>query len=157
MKVLNAFGITSSVSHIREHGSWWAKIRKAINEIDVQSFWRVTFDNLDFRMKFAKKISARGGQLKRMLHLLTSQWVKFSKNVYTVSSSNIKDDGNFDKSQDPPLLDKLQKHTPNWTPKVPDTVVYTTVDEAHSGSIQDVGKIFVEIETGPMHRQGRLP
>ena len=46
---------------------------KAINDIDVKSFWRVTFDNLDFRMRFAKKISAGGGQLKRMLHLLTSQ------------------------------------------------------------------------------------
>ena len=56
MKILNAFGITSSISHIREHGSWWARIRKAINEINVKSFWRVTFDNLDFRMKFAKKI-----------------------------------------------------------------------------------------------------
>ena len=30
MKILNAFGITSSTSHIREHGSWWARIRKAI-------------------------------------------------------------------------------------------------------------------------------
>ena len=48
----------------------------------------------------------------------------------------------FVKSQDPPLLDKLQKHMPNWTPKVPDMVVYTTVDEAHSSSIQDVGEIF---------------
>ena len=56
MKVLNAFGITSSVSHIRKHGSWWAKIRKAIKEIDILSFWRVTFDKLDFTMKFAKKI-----------------------------------------------------------------------------------------------------
>ena len=54
MKLLNGFGITSSVSHIREHGSWWAKIRKAI-DIDVKSFWRVTFDNSDFRMRFAKK------------------------------------------------------------------------------------------------------
>lgn len=59
--------------HIRDHGNWWAKIRKAIKEIDIQSFWRVTFDNLDFKMKFAKKISAGEGQLKRMLHLLTSQ------------------------------------------------------------------------------------
>ena len=74
MKLMNCFGITSSVSHIREHiYCSWAKIRNAINVIDVNSFWRVTFDNLDFRMRFAKKISAGGGQLKRMLHLLTSQ------------------------------------------------------------------------------------
>jgi hypothetical protein len=70
MKLLNAFGITSSISHnIRDHGNWWAKFRKAIKEIDIQSFWRVTFDNLDFKMNFAKKISAGGGQLKRMLYL----------------------------------------------------------------------------------------
>ena len=55
MKLLNGFGITSSLSHIREHGSWWAKFRKVINEIDVKSFWKVTFENLDFRMRFAKK------------------------------------------------------------------------------------------------------
>ena len=41
------------------------KIRKAINEIDVQSFWRVTFDNLDFRMKFAKKNISRGWPTKK--------------------------------------------------------------------------------------------
>lgn len=144
IKVLNAFGITNSVSHIREHGSWWAKIRKAVNEIDVLSFWRVTFDNLDFKMKFAKKISAGGGQLNRMLHLLTSQvsfrsssqsnsnplaphtanpiptennfklehenseWLKFCNSVYDVSRNSIKDDANFEKNEDPPLLDKLK-------------------------------------------------
>ena len=56
MKFLNAFGITSSVSHIRDHGNWWAKIRKAIKEIDIQSFWRVTFDNLDFKMKKYRQV-----------------------------------------------------------------------------------------------------
>ena len=66
MKVLNASGITSSVSHIREHGSWWAKIRKAIKEIDIiLSFWRVTFDNSDFKMKFAKKNISRGWPIKK--------------------------------------------------------------------------------------------
>ena len=41
-------------------------------EINPRAFWRLTFDNLDFIMKFAKKISV-GGHLKRMLHLLISQ------------------------------------------------------------------------------------
>ena len=75
--LLNAFGITSSAFHIREHGSLWAKLRTAIKELNPLAFWRVTFDNLDFRMKFAKCIST-GGHLKRMLHLLTSQ-VTFRK------------------------------------------------------------------------------
>ena len=72
MKILNAFGVTCSIFHIRQHGSCWAKIRDAVKEINPHAFWRLTFDNLDFKMKFAKKISA-GGHLKRMLHLLTSQ------------------------------------------------------------------------------------
>ena len=55
MKLLNTLGVTASVFHIRQHGSWWAKIRKAINEVSPKAFWRVTFDNLDFKMKFAKK------------------------------------------------------------------------------------------------------
>ena len=88
MKLMNCFGITSCVSHIREHYCSWAKIRKAINVIDVNSFWRVTFDNLDFRMRFAKKISAGGGQLlKRMLHLLTFQ-VSFRQTSHKATNNS---------------------------------------------------------------------
>ena len=60
MKLLNTFGEMASIFHIRQHGSW-AKIRKAINEISLKASWRVTFDNLDFKMKFAKKISSGSG------------------------------------------------------------------------------------------------
>ena len=35
---------------------------------------------------------------------------------------------------------------PNWTPNVPDRVVYTTVDEAHSGSVQEVGKFLSKLK-----------
>ena len=77
--LLNSFGITASAFHTREHGSLWAKLRSAIKEINPRAFWSVTFDNLGFRMKFAKCIST-GGHLKRMLHLLTSQ-VTFRKKV----------------------------------------------------------------------------
>ena len=35
---------------------------------------------------------------------------------------------------------------PNWTPKIPDKVVYTTVDEAHSGAVQDVGKFLSKLK-----------
>ena len=69
MKILNACGVTCSMFHIRQHGSLWARLHKAIREISPSAFWRVT---LDFKMKFAKKIDSGVGQLKRMLHLLTS-------------------------------------------------------------------------------------
>lgn len=72
MKLLNSFGVTSSIFHIRQHGIFWAKVRKVIKELNLLAFWRATFDNLDFRIRFAKKLST-GGHLKRMLHLLTSQ------------------------------------------------------------------------------------
>ena len=60
MKLLNSFGVTSSIFHIRQHGSVWAKIRSAIKEISLTAFWRATFDNLDFKIKFAKKLSTGG-------------------------------------------------------------------------------------------------
>ena len=68
-----------------------------------------------------------------------SEWLTFSSSVYTVSSSNIMDNTNFERVEESPLLDKLQKHAKNWTPK---EVVFTTVDEAHSGIVQDVGKFY---------------
>ena len=56
IKLLNAFGVTCTAFHVRQHGSWWAKMRDAMKEINPCAWWRVIFDNLDFRMKFAKKI-----------------------------------------------------------------------------------------------------
>ena len=41
-QLLNAFGITSSVFHIRKHGSWWARMHDAIKEINHRVWWRVT-------------------------------------------------------------------------------------------------------------------
>ena len=61
MKVLNACVVTCSMFHIRQHGSLWARLRKAISEISPSAFWRVTFDNMDFKMKFAKKSDSGGG------------------------------------------------------------------------------------------------
>ena len=58
-KGMNSFGVTSSIFHIRQHGSFWAKVRKVINELNPIAFWRATFDNLDFRIKFVKKLSIK--------------------------------------------------------------------------------------------------
>ena len=66
------FGILPSIQQIRNLGKHWAAKRKLINELHVMQFWRVTVDNLEFKMAFAKKISS-GGYQKRMLHLLTGQ------------------------------------------------------------------------------------
>lgn len=60
-KLLNALVVSCSILHIRNHGNLWARLRSAISEISLQSFWRVTFDNLDFRMKFAKKLTVANG------------------------------------------------------------------------------------------------
>ena len=35
---------------------------------------------------------------------------------------------------------------PHFTPMAPDKVVYTTVDEAHSGSLEDVGKFLAKLK-----------
>lgn len=71
---MNAFGETCSIRHVRDHDALWAKARSAVEELDTNKFWRLTFDNLDFHMKYAKKVIGEGvGKLNRMLHLITSQ------------------------------------------------------------------------------------
>ena len=69
-KILNAFGVATSVFHIRKHGNFWARMRNAIDEIIPKVFWRVTIDNLDSRIKYAKKLVSGGCGA---LHLITSQ------------------------------------------------------------------------------------
>ena len=53
--ILNAFGI-SSVDQVRKHGTFWSKKRCVTDELNCSVFWRVSFDNLNFKMKFAKCI-----------------------------------------------------------------------------------------------------
>ena len=178
IKLLNAFGVTCSPFHIRQHGSWWAKMRDAMKEINPHAWWRVTFDNLDFRMKFAKKISV-GGNLRRMLHLLTSQvsfrknsdhpfnnktpltkptdlktahfeiehdnkeWLNFAKSTFKIVFKDIKED-NLEPTQ--PIITKLEKHLSHWTSETHDKIVYTTIDEAHSGSVDDVSTFLLKLK-----------
>ena len=50
--IIDSFGVTSSIIfHIRQHGSFWAKVRKVIYELNLV-VCRATFDNLDFRRSF---------------------------------------------------------------------------------------------------------
>ena len=186
-KILNAFGVVCSIFHVRQHGSRWARLRSALSELNPIRFWRVTFDNLDFRAKFAKKVEVRDNScvLNRIFHLLTSQvtfrkheqdcicsqdtlaqittvthaklieghfkldtsssdrqWTKFSRSVYHSVCEMAGNSINKCES----VLIGLQRHMDNWTPIKSDIVVYTTVEEAYSGSVDDVGKFLVKLK-----------
>ncbi len=60
--VLNMIGCCCSIDQIRKHGSYWAKNRVTSKELAVTnaSFWRVSFDNLNFKIKYAKKLITCG-------------------------------------------------------------------------------------------------
>ena len=67
-------GVTCSVDHIRRHGHFCSNQRNAIDELDKYKFWRLTIDNLDFKIKYTKNIgnTALCG-VKKMLNLITGQ------------------------------------------------------------------------------------
>lgn len=48
--ILNAFGIMCSVDQVRKHGMLWSKKRRVADEVNKNAFWRVSFDNLNFKM-----------------------------------------------------------------------------------------------------------
>ena len=73
-EILNAFGCSCSVDHIRRHGDYWSQQRSAIEELDTKKLWRVSFDNLNFKMKYSKDLIGDGGP-KRALNLITGQVV----------------------------------------------------------------------------------
>ncbi len=71
--ILNTLGLTCSIDLIRRQANKWSSTRKVVNEIDKSAFWRLTFDNLNFKRKFAKTFAVGGDVLGRMLNLLTGQ------------------------------------------------------------------------------------
>ena len=72
-KLLNMFGITCGIDLIRRLANDWSKSRKVTEEVDQKAFWRVTFDNLNFKRKFAKTFAVGGEVEGRMLNLITGQ------------------------------------------------------------------------------------
>ena len=50
-RILNKFGLSCGIKRIRKMAKKWAKKRKCIDEINKRSFWRITFDNLNFKRK----------------------------------------------------------------------------------------------------------
>ena len=88
-KLLNMFGITCGIDHIRRLATEWSRSRKVTDEIDEKAFWRVTFDNLNFKRKFAKTFAVGGESSGRMLNLLTGQ-VSHRTETLEKQSENIK-------------------------------------------------------------------
>ena len=69
-------------------------MRRCTDEIDKKAFWRVTFDNLNFKRIFAKTFQTTGQVLGRMLNLLTGQvthQTEQGKNTCAVMADVIKE------------------------------------------------------------------
>ena len=71
--VLNVLGCTCGIDTIRKHGSHWARNRSCIQELSPTCFWRVSIDNLNFRIKYAKSLGGSEPSAKKQLDLLTGQ------------------------------------------------------------------------------------
>ena len=74
-EILNRIGIMCSMESIRKYGHYWAKIRKASDEVVNPVHPKVSIDNLNFTMKMAKKIQDGFGGIKRQLNLITGQLI----------------------------------------------------------------------------------
>lgn len=72
-ELLNAMGCASSIDHIRAHGSYWASRHIPTLQLNAKQFWRITIDNLNFYLKFAKNLPESAAGAKKMLNLLTGQ------------------------------------------------------------------------------------
>ena len=72
------------------------------------------------------------------------QWTKFSRSVYHSLCEMAGNSINKCES----VLIGLQRYMDNWTPVKSDIVVYTTVEEAYSGSVDDVEKFLVKLRLG---------
>ena len=72
-EALNALGCCCSVDHIRSHGTYWASRRQPLQSLDENQQWRLTIDNLNFNMKYAKNLPEAATGANKMLNLLTCQ------------------------------------------------------------------------------------
>ena len=71
--MFNMLGVTCSVRHMRNYAHFWSEKREILDEINPNSFWRISFDNLNFHRKFAKTFVCGGTTSGRMLNLITGQ------------------------------------------------------------------------------------
>ena len=70
--ILNMLGCTHSIDQIGKHGSYWANNQVTSDELQTTEimFWRVSFDNLNFKIKYVKKLTTPGP--KKMLNNCSS-------------------------------------------------------------------------------------
>ena len=187
--ILNKFGVICSINHIRREASKWSDMRKCSDEIDKAAFWRISFDNLNFKRKFAKTFQTTGQVLGRILNLLTGQvshqiqdydsskkyqteapmngtetpeftiteyhffcqapspersaWQEFQSAVFKSTKTVL---GQSPLDLKSTLFERLQNHCPHFTPSIPDNIVYATVKEAQSSSIDDVASYLTELK-----------
>ncbi len=195
-ELLNAFGCTCSAEHIREHGTFWANKRNVLEELDCNRPWRVSIDNLNFNIKFAKTLQAGSSGAKKMLNLITGQvstriaearsirlhhtlrdlvhhtLASCSRNATTLPLTETDFLVDSKGERDPYLdlfvsacfvsaigrlhtspvecqstfMESLRDYLPHWTPSSPDNVVYTTIQEALSGSISDIETYLMKLK-----------
>ena len=79
--ILNSFGISCSYSTLDNEAKYWSDHRDPLSELDKTKTWRLSFDNLNFKRKFAKTVQFGGDMGGRMLNLITSQVTHNSENV----------------------------------------------------------------------------
>ncbi len=75
INMFHMFGITCSAKSISLYASFWSRVRNICKELNPLKFWRITFDNLNFKRKFAKTFTSGDG-IKvegRQLNLITGQ------------------------------------------------------------------------------------
>ena len=55
-------GCCCSIDQVSNHGGFWAEKRTASDELlrDNVALWHVCFDNLNYRIKYAKKLTTSG-------------------------------------------------------------------------------------------------
>ena len=194
--ILNVLGCTCGIDTIRKHGSYWAERRLATQELTPTNFWRLSIDNLNFKIKFAKSIGSGSAGAKKQLDLLTGQvndrtfacrphctdslksaifrhmekeastyyhtmhtgedtfvlnmnsaegryldqfrYECFATAVERMEASSLTFPNTF--------MESVQKHMKHWTPPKPDSIVYTTIDEASSASKQDIQLYLVKLK-----------
>jgi hypothetical protein len=71
--MLTMFGLTTTSRHIRSLILTWSQKKDVLSEVDTKTFWRFSFDNLNFLRKFANTFKLGGKVTGRMLNLLTGQ------------------------------------------------------------------------------------
>lgn len=86
------------------------------------------------------------------IELDNKEWLNFQKSIFTIVSDDVK--GNLEPIE--PMITKLENHMPHWTSETNDKIVYTTVNEAHSGLVDDVSTFLIKLKKGFTNRKAEI-